>query len=412
MNIKKYTALILLINILLLSSCAVEAERAKTNDKILQDQALVLDPAPNEKDIFGETRISFAAAGDNIIHEAVFTDAKNNASVYASNTGVQVRYRFADMFEGISDIIKEADISYINHETPVAGDSFGIRGYPDFNAPNEVGDDLAEVGFDIINIANNHMLDMGEAGLRNSISYWEDKSEEKSLKIIGGYTKADYDNVRYIEKDGVKIALLSYTTFINDKHKNSLSSNSELKIPYANEADMTRQVGIAKEGGADLVIVAMHWGAENEFKPNSTQKRYASHLASLGVDVILGSHSHTLQPIEWIEGEGGHRTLCAYSLGNCLSTMLYSYYMVGGILTFDIVMSDNGETVIENPILIPMMCHYSMTRDSLKLYTLEDYTDELVSSHGAQLNGAFTMRTLHGYVTDTIDSEFLPEYFK
>ncbi|MBR4296006.1 MAG: CapA family protein [Clostridia bacterium] len=412
MNIKKYTALILLINILLLSSCARETKRAETNSKILQDHVLILDPAPNEKDIFWETRISFAAAGDNIIHEAVFTDAKNSAAVYASNTGKQVRYRFADMFGGIADIIKEADIAYINHETPVAGDSFGIKGYPDFNAPSEVGDDLAEVGFDIINIANNHMLDMGEAGLRNSISYWKEKAEEKSLKIIGGYTKADYDNVRYIEKDGVKIALLSYTTFINDKHKNSLSSNSELKIPYANEADMTRQVGLAKEGGADLVIVSMHWGVENQFQPNAAQKRYASHLASLGVDVILGSHSHTLQPIEWIDGKDGHRTLCAYSLGNCLSTMLYSYYMVGGILTFDIVMNDVGETVIENPILIPMMCHYSMTRDSLKLYTLENYTDALVSSHGAQLNGAFTMRTLHGYVTDTIDSEFLPEYFK
>ncbi|MEE0968033.1 MAG: CapA family protein [Clostridia bacterium] len=397
--------------LLLLSSCGIVNKRAETNSKINKDTELDID-MPNEKDIFGETRISFAAAGDNIIHEAVFTDAKNHASTYVSSTGKKVNYRFADMFEGIKPIIKSADLAYINHETPVAGEDFKILGYPDFNAPQEVGDDLAEVGFDIINIANNHMLDMGEKGYRNSISYWNKKSAENGLTIIGGYTKTDYDNIRFIERDGVKIALLSYTTFINDKHKNSLSSSTELLVPYANKSDITRQVGLAKQSGADIIIVSMHWGDENAFEPNTQQKSLAKHMADLGVDVILGSHSHTLQPVEWLEGEGGHKTLCAYSLGNCLSTMLYSYYMVGGILTFDIVDDDTGEVRIENPILVPMMCHYSMTRDSLKLYTLENYTEELVSAHGAQLNGSFGINTLYGYVTKTVDEEFLPEFFK
>ncbi|MBQ8207546.1 MAG: CapA family protein [Clostridia bacterium] len=397
--------------VLLFASCSGEIKRAEVNDKIKPDTVLDIE-MPSEKDIFGETRISFAAAGDNLIHEAVFTDAKNNAAVYASSTGKQSGYRFTEMYEGIAHIISGADLAYINHETPVAGEGFKILGYPDFNAPTEVGDDLSEVGFDIINIANNHMLDMKEVGLRNSIAYWNEKAAENDLTIIGGYTKDDYDNIRFIEKDGVKIGLLSYITMINDKHKNALSASSELLIPYANEADMTRQVGLAKEQGADIIIVSMHWGTENAFEPNSAQKRYANHLADLGVDVIIGTHSHTLQPVEWIEGQNGNKTLCAYSLGNCLSTMLYSYYMVGGILTFDIVQDDIGETKIENPILVPMMCHYSMTRDSLKLYTLENYTDELVSAHGAQLNGSFTMSTLRGYVTNTIDSEFLPEAFK
>ncbi len=412
MKIKSYAfASMLVVISLAFSSCSGVKMRAETNEIITKDRELVVD-MPSEKEVFGETRISFAAAGDNIIHEAVFTDAKKNAAVYASSTGVSAEYRFTDMYKGIADIISGADLSYINHETPVAGEGFKILGYPDFNAPIEVGNDLAEVGFDIINIANNHMLDMGEKGYRNTIAYWNGKAEEKGLTVIGGYTRSDYDNVRFVEKDGVKIALLSYASMINDKHRNALSQGSDLLVPYAKEEDMTRQVGIAKEAGADVIIVSMHWGDENDFEPNASQKRYAKHLASLGVDVIIGTHSHTLQPIEWIEGEGGHKTLCAYSLGNCLSTMLYSYYMVGGILTFDIVEDDLGETKIENPMLVPMMCHYSMKRDSLKLYKLEDYTEELVFSHGAQLNGAFTMSTLHGYVKKTIDSEFLPEKFK
>lgn len=402
---------ILLVLILILSSCtSSEIKRAGTNNAITKDEVLNIE-MPSEKDVFGETRITFAAAGDNLIHEAVFTDAKNNAAVYASSTGQNVKYRFTEMYEGVAEIISSADISYINHETPVAGESFGISGYPDFNAPSEIGNDLAEVGFDIINIANNHMLDMKEAGYRNSINYWNEKSAQHGITMIGGYTKSDYDSVRFIEKDGVKIALLSYLTFINDSHKNSLSSSSELVIPYANKNTMTRQVGIAKENGADVIIVSMHWGTENDLTPRASQKDYAKHLASLGVDVIIGTHSHTLQPVEWIDGENGHKTLCAYSLGNLLSTMHYNEYMVGGILTFDIVEDDMGAR-IENPVLIPTMCHYSMTRDSLKLYTLENYTEDLLKSHGSQLKRSFTMKTLLDRLKKTVSSEFLPEAFK
>lgn len=402
---------ILIALLMLLPSCtAGEGKRAQINEIITKDQTLNIE-MPSEKDVFGETRISFAAAGDNIIHEAVFTDAKNNASVYASSTGIATKYRFTEMYEGISDIIKNADISYVNHETPVAGESFGISGYPDFNAPSEIGNDLSEVGFDIINIANNHMLDMKEKGLRNSINYWNEKSAQHGITMIGGYTKDDYDSIRFIEKDGVKIALLSYLTFINDSHKNSLSSSSELIIPYANKNTMTRQVGIAKENGADIIIVSMHWGTENDLKPRQSQIDYANHLASLGVDVILGTHSHTLQPVVWIDGENGHRTLCAYSLGNLLSTMHYNEYMVGGILTFDIVEDEAGAR-IENPLLIPTMCHYSMTRGRLKLYTLENYTEELLIKHGSQLKRAFSMSTLLNRLKDTVSSEFLPEAFK
>lgn len=412
-KIKRSAAFLLAVSSLFLFGCGKTGGRATSDEKISKDSEIVLDNVPNESDAIPPDKeiVHFAAAGDNIIHEAVFTDAKNVASVYASETGKKVEYRFADMYEGVADVIKGADLAYVNHETPVAGKSFGISGYPDFNAPEEIGDDLAEVGFDIINIANNHMLDMGAKGYENSIKYWKEKGEEKNLTVIGGYTKSDYDNIRYVTANGIKIALLSYTTLINYGHKNDIPAGSDLIIPYANESDMRRQVALAKDGGADAIVVTMHWGIEDDFKPNAEQKKYAKILADLGVDVILGSHSHTLQPVEWIEGENGNKTLCAYSLGNLISTMYYSYYMVGGILTFDLVKTEDGVSV-ENPILVPTMCYYSMTRDSLKIYKLEDFTDGLVASHGSQLKGKFTMNTLYGYVKDTIDKEFLTDKFK
>lgn len=106
------------------------------------------------------------------------------------------------------------------------------------------------------------------------------------------------------------------------------------------------------------------------FSPNAEQKRLAQLLADEGADVILGSHSHNIQPLEWLTGAGGNRTLVAYSTGNLISTMLYSYYMVGGLLTFDIVAEAGSKPYIDNVVFVPTVTHYSMNRDSLTLYRL------------------------------------------
>ncbi len=351
------------------------------------------------------SRITFVAAGDNIIHEAVFTDARANAAALASAGGPVQSYAFASMYDGLAQIISSADLAYVNHESPIAG-SRPVAGYPDFNSPADAGRDLLAVGFDVINIANNHMLDMGEQGLDESIAYWA--STDAVTLGACSRTAYDADNLKIVEKDGVKIAFLSYTTLINWSHVNALSASSRHIVPYAKDADIKRQMAAARESGADLIFVAMHWGDEGKFAPNAEQKRLAQLLADEGADVILGSHSHNIQPIEWLTGTGGNRTLVSYSTGNLISTMLYSYYMVGGLLTFDIVTESGNDPYIDNVVFVPTVTHYSMNRDSLALYRLADYTSELAAAHGAQLNGAFTLGTLQKYVTDTISPEFLP----
>lgn len=352
------------------------------------------------------SRISFAAAGDNIIHEAVFTDAKRLAAAQVSSGGAAQDYTFSPMYAGLAELIGKADLAYVNHESPISS-RYSVKGYPDFNSPTDAGRDLLAVGFDVINIANNHMLDMGEAGLNDSIAYWK-ATDAKA--VLGACSRQNYDadNLQTVEIDGVKIAFLSYTTLINWSHANELSANSAHVVPYAKDADIKRQMALARESGADLIFVAMHWGDEGKFQPNAEQKRLAQLLADEGADVILGSHSHNIQPVEWLNGKNGNRTLVSYSTGNLISTMLYSYYMVGGILTFDIVCETGIDPYIDNVVFVPTMTHYSMTRDSLALYRLSDYTPELAKAHGAQLNGAFTYDTLKRYVTDTIPAEFLP----
>lgn len=373
----------------------------------------------------GSTRLSFVAVGDNIIHESVFVDAQNRAVAAASTGAYNGNYYFDEMYDGVRDVISKADIAYVNQEGPVAGDSLGVYGYPTFNAPEEIGDALIRTGFDIINLANNHMLDMDtktRAGYAHTIEYWK----TKNVMTIGAYeSEEDYNTVRIYEKDGIKIALLSYTYGTNG---NSLSAASPgLVIPYIDDETISRQITAAKTQ-ADLVFVSMHWGTDTagasfNNTPTQEQRRLAQLIADLGADVIIGMHPHVIQPMEWLTGSSGNRTLVTYSIGNFLSTMLNSYNMLGGILSFDIVKSAAGSITIENTQFLPMMCHYTAdptvkdsqgyaTRSALQLYMLEDYTDELAKQHGTQLYGSFDLNTLYGYVTDTVNPEFLPEYIK
>lgn len=369
-------------------------------------------------------RVSFVAAGDNIIHESVFVDAKNRAATAASTGSYSGSYYFDRMYDGIREIISGADLAYVNQEGPVAGDMLGVQGYPTFNAPEEVGDALVGVGFDIVNIANNHMLDMDTSqrtGYKATLDYWR----TKNVFQIGGYeSESDYNTVRYIESKGIKIALLSYTYGTNG---NKLSSSSPgLVVPYIDDATITRQVKQAKQQ-CDCVIVSMHWGTDTageQFNnyPTAEQKRLAQLLADLGVDAVVGMHPHVVQPTVWMNGKDGNRTLVIYSLGNLLSTMLHSYNNLGFIASFDIVRGEGGEISIENPVMNPVVCHYEAdssktdsqgfaTRSGLALYMLEDYTEELAARHGSQLYGSFTLSDMYGYVTDT-QSDMLPDFLK
>ncbi len=352
------------------------------------------EPKPTEK------RYTFLAAGDNIIHSAIYEDALARA------TSDSPKYNFLPMYDGIKDFIAAADITFINQETVMAGEEYGISGYPNFNSPREAGDTLVELGFDIVNIANNHMLDKKEAGLAATIDYWK----SQPVLLIGGYeSQEDYDDIRVYEYEGIKIAFLSYTYGTNGMY---LNSGSKRIIPWIEDEDIIRQCKIAKER-ADLIFASIHWGVENSTTVSSEQKRIAQLFCDNGVDVIIGHHPHVVQEMEWLTSEeSGKNTLCIYSLGNLINTMYNSYNMVGGMVTFEIVQSIDGNLSIENPIFNPTMCHYSMSRDSLQMYMLEDYTEELVEVHGSQLHGSFTLDTLKRYVTDRIADEFLPIFLK
>lgn len=393
------------------------ATSCSSEDIVHTDVYTNLEDAPIEplEEIFKESRVSFLAVGDNIPHDSVINTARNDA------TGGK-KYDFSEIYKGIADDIEDADVAFINQESPVGGEELGISGYPNFNAPKEMIEELIKIGFDVFNIANNHMLDKGERGYSNTVEYFN----SLPVTMIGGYTKSDYDSVRIVEKNGIKIAFLSYTTMVNSGHANDISGSGKYMVPYANKNDITRQVTLAKEN-ADAVIVSMHWGTEGKYTLPESHKSYISLCANLGVDAIIGHHPHVVGDVEWVSGESGNKMLVAYSLGNFCSSQLYSYNMIGEMIKFDIVKDEDGIVKIENVLVDPVVCHYSTdtskkdnqglhVRHSVRMYMLRDYTEAMSNSHGAQNWGAFSFKTLKSYITSEsyagVANEFLPEYAK
>lgn len=370
---------------------------------------------PSEKKI-----IKFAAVGDNIMHTSILYDAEEKA---ASGQ----KYNFDPIYSDIYDYIKSKDIAYVNVETLIGGPSKPVDGYPKFNSPEEIGEYLIEMGFDVMNLAHNHMLDSGDTTF---LKYCDNFFRTRGTLPIGYYKDTDdLDNIPIYEEQGVKIAFLAYTYGTNGYVK---GANDPTYIPLINDELIKKQVRLAKEKG-DLVFVSMHWGIEDSwggtnqvFPPDAEQKRVAQLLIDEGVDVIIGMHPHVLQEAKWVERKDGGRTFLVYSIGNLVSGMYWGRNMVGAMLELDIVV-ENGNVSVENPMLIPIVTHYRSVygtkfRD-FKIYLLEDYTEELAAAHGCHLKDdplaststgrkKFTLESIYSRVKGTFAAEFLPDYLK
>lgn len=402
LSVIKKSVLLASILLLTLTSCGKNTEFNRISDTALtaEYEAWNTCDAPNMSGVV--KTVSFVGCGDNIIYGGNVKDARSKAF----DGGRE--YNFKPMYEKVADVIENTDIAFINQETVMAGDGYDISYYPMFNSPQDLGYDLAELGFDVVNIANNHMLDKGTGGLERTIEFWKNMD---GVLMIGGYDNADdFDTIRILEQNGIKIAFLSYTYGTNGLKK---SASSPIVVPYYNDDDIIRQIALAKRS-ADFVMVSVHWGEEGAFKPNAEQKRLAKLIADCGANAIIGHHPHVIQPVEWIYGENGNKTLCVYSLGNFMAEQDYDYNMVGGIISFDIVCLGNNEPQIENVLFTPTVFHFPSSFYNNTIYPMEEYTPELASVHGVKTfyRHTLTFNRLIGYATDTISDEFLPDFLK
>jgi len=343
--------------------------------------------------------VSVVACGDNLLYRPNTWEADER-----SNGG---KRDFSFTYANVADFVEKADIAFINQETLLCG---GNSGYPLFNSPFEMADTLVDVGFDVFNMATNHMLDVGyDGGLFSTgegILTAREYLDKLPITVVGGYKNLeDSETVRVVERDGIKVAFLAFTESTNTIR---LAEGSSVVIPYLTEENVKKQVALA-ESVADVIIVSAHWGVDSSERVSDTQMKFAKLFADLGVDAVIGHHPHVLHPIEWIKGENGNEMLCAYSLGNFIGIMEEPETILGGFLSFDIVSENGNAPVIGNVGFVPTVYNYNSIYRNNVVYFLEDYTDELAASHGVATvyGNKFNVSDLTEYLNSTVSGQFI-----
>ncbi|MBR4858283.1 MAG: CapA family protein [Clostridia bacterium] len=339
------------------------------------------------------SRVSFVAVGDNLIHDTVYEQAA------ARSSG---GYDFTDAYERIADYIAEPDVAILNQETIISTEH-NVSSYPMFNSPVEVGEEMLEIGFDVFNIATNHSLDCGEKGLISAINFWK----SKNAVTCGAYLNSDdMSNIPMNEVNGVRIAYLGFTDSANGL---SLPEDSEVILVRAADESLLQQRIIKAKEVADVVVVSAHWGNEYTHEPTDAQRELAEKLAMWGADVIIGTHPHVIQPVEYITNRDGRKTLVAYSLGNFISAQNRGPRMLGGMLNFEVVKNNTtGEIALENVKFSGVVTHFGYGCSNIRVYPLEAYTEELASKHGVlSKTSDFSLQYLYDILNEVIDKQFL-----
>jgi len=292
--------------------------------------------------------------GDALIHSSVYNDANRLANWNG--------YDFKPQIELIKEKVKDYDLAYYNQETILGGTSLGLSDYPTFNSPQEVGDAFIDAGFNLVSLATNHTADRGKQAILNSREYW---NKQEGVQAVGSYSSNEEKKeleTKVLEVNNIKYAMLNYTYGTNgmpvaDDYLVNVwptdidnIGNPEYDTKYQAYKDTVKKDIEAIRDKVDVLMVAMHWGIEYTHTPTNYEKDMAKFLADNKVDIVIGTHPHVIQPVEWI-GD----TIVFYSLGNFISaqyqnqsTCTYYKCMVGLMSSLDITKTDdNGKITIK-----------------------------------------------------------------
>ena len=335
-------------------------------------------PAPPE--------ITICMVGDILLHTPVAESGRKQEG----------GYDFATVFAQMQEEIAGADLAIVNQEVIIGGEELGISGYPAFNAPYELGDALADAGFDVVCHATNHALDKGKKGIVNCLSFWEENYPEIAVLGIHG-SEEEQEDIYVYEQDGIRIAILNYTYGTN-----GIALPSDM--PYAVELlDSEKVESDLKKASelADFVIVCPHWGTEYVLEETSAQRKWADFFAENGADLVIGTHPHVIEPVEWVDD-----TLVYYSLGNFVNWTSgtgegVANRMVGGMAQITIGPDEMGEVCITEWNVEPLVCHLESGFGGVTVYPLSEYTEELAAQNEiVKQDGTFSLEYCTKLVQD------------
>jgi len=315
--------------------------------------------------------IRLVMVGDMLMHERVMESGRQENGNYC----------FDHLFTHVEDEIQEADLALVNQETILGGVELGLTGYPCFNSPHELG--VAEVlaGFDVILFGTNHALDKGKNGVLNCMDFWDKYYPHIPYLGINRTQEEQDDEIYVYEQDGIRIAILNYTYGTN-------GIKPPVDMPYlVNYLEEDKvQADLAKaEEIADFTVVCPHWGTEYLLETSWEQERWTEIFLQSGADLVIGTHPHVIEPIEWITDDAGNEMLVYYSIGNFVNGTSGTgrgvmNRMVGGLADVTIGRDEEDRVVVKEYDVHPLVCHIG-TGEEYTVWYLEDYTEELAAEN-------------------------------
>ncbi len=287
---------------------------------LCQDTAKV---HPLLKNVLDSTlTISIVAVGDLMCHSPQY----NYARVKADS------FNFSGVYGKISKYLQQADFTFGNLETVLAGSSVKYSGYPFFNTPDDYLLPLKKAGFNLLFTSNNHALDHGKKGLLRTI----EMLNKNGIYYDGTFTsKKDRDSIRIFNIKGIRVAFLGYSYGVNG---NVIPKNEPYLINIIDTSLIKEDIHHARIDSADIVLVYFHFGKEYQREPTKFQKEVVEKTIQYGADIIIGSHPHVIEPSNLFKTKNAtlDSGFVAYSLGNFISNQRWRYSDAGVILTIRI----------------------------------------------------------------------------
>ena len=340
---------------------------SKNSDSQLENNEINADLSINSVDApvieaksTEDKKISLVAIGDIMCHNSQFKDA------YKEGT-----YDFSYVFTDIKTYIENADIAIGNLETTFAGSKKGYSGYPQFNTPETLAYNLKDIGIDVLTTTNNHCLDSGYNGIESTIDFLD----QAEIAHTGTFkSPEDQNTILFKEVNGIKIAFLAYTYGTNGI---PIPKGKEYCVNLINKEFILSQLDLAKKGNPDIICVSMHWGIEYQRHPNDEQLDLTDFLFNNGVDIILGSHPHVLQPFEKreITLEDGTKKdgFVIYSLGNFMAAQNKENTRNSIILNLSITKHGNTNKItIDDISYVPIYMYSYPTYNNYKILDINN----------------------------------------
>lgn len=340
--------------------------------------------------------LTLIAVGDNLIHGPIYRQANERSN----NSG----FDFRPAYQQIASYLAEADLALMNQETPLGGTELGLSSYPQFNSPQELGEQMIELGFNMFSHANNHVLDAGQRGFNNTIAFWRRQSAEKPVIMAGIAADREDDQLQILQVKDLKIALLAYTYGTNGLR---LPKSSSGIIKYLDDDLICQELDKAI-AEANIVIVSVHWGQEYQANANNEQKRLAQLMADNGADIIIGSHPHVLQGVEMLSTPDGKQVPVFYSLGNFISAQNRPDTMLGGMAKVQMVYDKaTGKLSMTELGIIPLVTDYTASYKNITIYPLNSYTEAQANRHGVRAsNSSFSLAYLKKLFNQRVPEEY------